>query len=88
MTVNRSLVTSVAISSEGGILVGNKNCAWRLCLAVLALSATGAAKADWLAADPGTPISLTATRDGIIIFGHLAGPGHILVRGRDRGRIP
>ncbi len=64
--------------------MSNKNCAWRLCLAVLALSATGAAKADWLAADPGTPISLQMNTNGHWSSGHLAGPGHIPFAGMCR----
>ena len=53
--------------------MNNKHCGWRVFLATLALSATGAAKADWLAADPGTPISLVLTKSGTLVVRPLGG---------------
>jgi hypothetical protein len=41
--------------------------ACRVTLAALALIAAGVAKADWLAADPGTPISLQINVDGVLV---------------------
>jgi len=42
-------------------------------LAALVLSAVGSANADWLAADPGTPISLQVNKDGAFVVRPVGG---------------
>ena len=53
--------------------MSNKNCGWRVWLAIVTLSASGMAKADWLAADPGTPISLQMNTNWTLVVRPLGG---------------
>jgi hypothetical protein len=46
---------------------------WQVILAALALSATGRASADWLATDPGTPISVQLNMDGTLVIRPVGG---------------
>ena len=50
-----------------------QHCGWRVFIAALALSVTGVTKADWLAEDPGTPISLVLTKSGTLVVRPLGG---------------
>ncbi len=46
---------------------------WRVALTVIALSVAGIARADWLAADPGTKISLQLNSDHVLVFRPVGG---------------
>ena len=46
---------------------------WQVILAALALSATGMASADWLATDPGTPISVQLNMDNTLVIRPVGG---------------
>lgn len=50
-----------------------KNCAVSAMLAGIALSVAGTASADWLAADPGTPINLQLNQDGALVVRPIGG---------------
>jgi hypothetical protein len=47
--------------------------AGRAVLAAIALTVSASACADWLAADPGTPISLQLNRNGTLVIRPLSG---------------
>lgn len=46
---------------------------WKVILAALALSATEMASADWLATDPGTPISVQLNMDNTLVIRPVGG---------------
>jgi hypothetical protein len=53
--------------------MGRKNRAVSALLAAIALSVAGTASADWLAVDPGTPISLQVNTNGALVVRPLGG---------------
>jgi hypothetical protein len=53
--------------------MSRKTCAVSTMLAATALLATGSASADWLAADPGTPISLQVNTNSALVVRPLGG---------------
>jgi hypothetical protein len=53
--------------------MSRKNCTASAMLAAVALSAAGSAGADWLAVDPGTPISLQVNTNSALVVRPLGG---------------
>jgi hypothetical protein len=62
-----------AQSSQRGNLVSKKEHAWGAFLAAPALLVATVAHADWLAADPGTPISLQINVNGDLVARPIGG---------------
>src|SRR6188508_1759936 len=53
--------------------MGNSNTGFRLYAACIGLVLAGTASADWLAVDPGTPISVQINSDGTAVVRPLVG---------------